>query len=309
MLERIREKLHPTIKMYPENRESLRLLPKEFLTPIVVKYINEAIAAGGAIVTLRKGSEYLSLAIMKYIGKSLSLQYVMTANAHRHKGYAYQLLAQLLAVTDRSKGISTSVNTQSEDYAYMKKILTKLRFQVVGHYSTYIIKTDSILSGEGHKRREQVKRFYDTIIGSGYQCVSFEEADEALLEQIRNSAHNDFKNTLDPNELFNIPNYILKDYSFLLAKNGTVIAYTILSVNGRDVVAFDHIAACEKYRNMGFVLAPVLRSLDKLLENKDVHYIIYQIFDYNTNCKMLMENILSCDKRAIEVDFFQYKGN
>lgn len=305
MLENIRKALHPVVKMYPETMESLPSLPKEFLTPIVVNHINKTILSGGAIVTLRRGMEYLSLAIMRYAGKDLSLQYVMTANAHRHQGYGRQLVEQLLSVSDKEKKITASINTSNAYSAYMTRILTKLQFRLVGHYCTYVFPIAALMAEEGYKRKAQ--RFYTALMDRGYECFSLQEAPGALLEQLRNSAYSDFRNPLHPEALLDMPNCILMEHSFLLAKDGALLAYTILSPNGKNTIEWDHWAVHAAYRTMGFALAPALRSFERLLEDQEIHQIIFQIFEDNAVCRQLVRKLLPHKQTVFEMDYYCHK--
>ena len=290
--------------MVPENINTVAQLPKELLTPLAVRYINKTLISGGAIVTLRRGAEVLSLAVMEYSADDLSFDQLVTAPQYRHQGYGSELFHRLLAVSDRSKAISASVNTSFESYPYMKKILLKEGFTHRSSYTTYIAGIEELLQNDGRENLERSRRLISRAERDGFSLVRFSEADEKLLDAVRFSHSDDFKNTLDPASLFKIPNYILRDKSYILAKNGELAAYSILSEAFADMAEFDQLAAAEKYRSSGLAVLPAIASFDRIVEEGKYKGFMWQIFDGNVDCFDMVSQIVPCKKTEMRLDSF-----
>ena len=298
---RIKNRRSPELRLYPEHPQKLDSLPKEFLTPLAVTYLRQTVRDGGAIVTLRKGSQYLSLGIMKYVGDDLCLTHLETLPQHRHQGYAGELLHRLLAVSDRRKRVDSHVNVSYESYPYMKRLLLKEGFQYLYRYTTFVASMEDILNCGGIERLD--KRLARTL-EEGFSMVSFQEADPDLLEQVRHSKTNGFQNTLDPNGLFQIPDYILKNYSFILYKNNTVAAYSILSVRNADTLEFDQLAASKQFRSTGLAIFPGLCSFEAAYHDGKYQKLMWQIMGGNTACSDMLSQMLSCKKTQMRIDTF-----
>ena len=298
-------KQEPALRMAPENINTVAQLPPELLTPLAVRYINKTIISGGAIVTLRRGEEILSLAVMEYSADELSFDQLVTAPQYRHQGYGSELFHRLLAVSDKTKNVIASLNTSFESYPFMKKILLKEGFTQRGSYTTYIAGIEELLQDS---RQENIahcrRRLLSRAERDGFSLVSFSEADEKLLDAVRLSRSNDFKNTLDPSSLFKIPNYILRDKSFILAKNGEAAAYSILSEAFPDMAEFDQLAAAEKYRSSGLALLPGFASFDRVVGEGKYKSFMWQIFDGNVDCSDTVSQIVPCRKTEMRLDSF-----
>lgn len=297
-------KPEPELRMVPENISTVAQLPKELLTPLAIRYINKTIISGGAIVTLRRGEEVLSLAVMEYSADDLSFDQLVTAPRYRHQGYGSELFHRLLAVSDKSKAVSASVNTSFESYPYMKKILLKEGFTHRSSYTTYIAGIEELLQNGGQENIERSRRLISRAERDGFSLVSFSEADEKLLDAVRFSRSNDFRNTLDPTSLFKIPNYILRDKSFILTKNGEVAAYSILSEAFSDMAEFDQLAAAEKYRSSGLAVLPAVASFDKVIGEGKYKGFMWQIFDGNVDCFDTVSQLIPCGKTEMRLESF-----
>ena len=298
------KKKKPALRMCPENADTLKNLPRELLTPTAVGYIRKTLISGGAIVTLKNGPDYLSLAVMAYTANGLALRYLVTLPEDRHRGYAGELLHRLLAVCDKGKPISADVNTQSDSFPFVKSILEKEGFVRRGAYTTFLAGTEGMQKNGGKENISRIRKQAARVTESGFTVVNFHEADEALLEQVRLSKTTDFHNTLDAAPLFAIPAYILKEYSFILAKDGEAVAYSIVSERSGDTAEFDQLAVREDCRSTGLALTPALFSFDEMIRRGTYQSIMWQIMDNNDDCAAMMRELLPCEKTEIPVDMF-----
>lgn len=306
MLTRIRNLFFPPVRVVYETPDTLAQLPQTLLTPFSVKYIRQTVYAGGVIATLRKKDKYLSLAVLEDVGHGMKLEYVITAEAYRHKGYASQLLTRIMNTSIGEHAISASVNQANEYYPYIRVLLTRAGFELSGEYSTFVVRCEDAAGSEDVQSTvRQIERFSARFSAKGYRCVSFRDAAPALLEQVRDSSHNSFANPLDPKSLFDIPGYILPEYSFVLEKDGQAAAYSIVSDGGNGIAEFDQLAAAAYCRTQGYALPPMAASFRAICDGGRFNRFMYQIFDNNTASSSLMNHIMACPKAVMRIDFFR----
>lgn len=295
--------------MYPERPETLHLLPEDLLTPLAKLHIQETLKSGGAIVTLRRGKVYLSLAVMLFTGKSFVLKYLGTVPAHRNKGYATRLLRQLLEVTDRSKPISCSVDRQLEGATYMAKLLERLNFRKTDCYHSFWVDISSLSPDWPDRMADILARFQQRFERRGFHLISFRDASHDLLEQVRLSRTSEFKNSLDPKLLFDIPGHILHDRSYMMVKDGRMVAYSLSSSLGEGVIEADQTAAAEEYRGTGIAIVPLLAIFVPVIKDPQMHQIRYQIDISNLNSLRATNHVVEAKARhETLVDIFRYMG-
>ena len=293
------------LRMVSERPETLDKIPKELLTPKSVRYINEVVRYGGVIATLRRGEEYLSIACLTCFRDVSVLGCVLTAEKHRRKGYATTLVRELTDAVGRQKPIAANINRKKDADGAAEKLLRKTGFTEKERFTNYVFESEALTDPLFIRRLEQTKRIEEVLTGRGYRCLPLAEAPEYVVDQLRNSHANDFRNTLGTGRLLSLPGYILKDHSFLLLDdNGDLIAYSLLSRSVvKDEYQFDQMAAAEAYRGTGYVLIPVLRSIEMIVAS-GAKRVTFQVTANNSDSRNTVENLCALPHNKFDMQSF-----
>ena len=283
------------VRMVPETPATVAALPAALCTPLARKYIRETLQNGGVIVTLRRGDEYLSLAVFtERVQQHLWLSHIETVPEHRHKGYAGELLRRVLERPELHRPLTAHCNAGFESYPYLRALLERAGFAETGGYHTYIVEKQAFLENGGEQRLAFVHRGLTRAQEEGFTLLRLDEADAALLAQLRDSRGSAFANTLNPEGILCVPDYILPDHSYLLLRDGVIAAYCLVSARSAQMAEIDQVAVAADYRRAGMAMLPVLVAYDQMLREGRFNALMWQIMDGNTECTEMVRQLVRC---------------
>jgi len=203
--------------------------------------------------------------------------FVCTAieNAEERILYAY-------TKPESTRGIRVSIPEKHPCFEAVDAVCGRLGFRPTENLHTYSFDN----SQKAAWQRIKAARRFDTgcvrLQRRGCDVVSFAEADEALLRQIRDSHSSTFCNPLDPSAFFRHPSKKLSmELSFAAVKKGRLLAYTLYSQPSRDAVVLEQMAASADARGSGAILLPLVRSADRFFES-GYAYCFFAIYEHNT---------------------------
>ncbi|MBQ1741801.1 MAG: hypothetical protein II045_01770, partial [Oscillospiraceae bacterium] len=199
---------------------------------------------------------------------------------YRRKGVFTALAEHVIRTSTR--GIRVSIPEKHPCFEAVDAVCARLGFRPTENLHTYSF--DS--SQKAAWQRVKAARRFDTgcarLQRRGCGVVSFAEADEGLLPQIRDSHSTAFRNPLDPSAFFRHPSKKLSmELSFAAVKEGRLLAYTLYSQPSRDAVVLEQMAASADARGSGAILLPLVRSVDRFFES-GYAYCFFAIYEHNT---------------------------
>ena len=206
--------------------------------------------------------------------------YAYTKPEYRRKGVFTALAEHVIRTSTR--GIRVSIPEKHPCFEAVDAVCARLGFRPTDNLHTYSF--DS--SQKAAWQRVKAARRFDTgcarLQRRGCGVVSFAEADEGLLPQIRDSHSTAFRNPLDPSAFFRHPSKKLSmELSFAAVKEGRLLAYTLYSQPSRDAVVLEQMAASADARGSGAILLPLVRSVDRFFES-GYAYCFFAIYEHNT---------------------------
>lgn len=181
-----------------------------------------------------------------------------------------------------TRGIRVSIPEKHPCFEAVDAVCGRLGFRPTENLHTYSFDN----SQKAAWQRIKAARRFDTgcvrLQRRGCDVVSFAEADEALLRQIRDSHSSTFCNPLDPSAFFRHPSKKLSmELSFAAVKKGRLLAYTLYSQPSRDAVVLEQMAASADARGSGAIMLPLVRSADRFFES-GYAYCFFAIYEHNT---------------------------
>ena len=103
-----------------------------------------------------------------------------------------------------------------------------------------------------------------TLKKQGYCAVSFVDADESLLKQLRISDRSEYGNMFHPAEYMDNPAKKMSwEMSYAAVRNNILQAYTLVSRRNTDKVIFEQISASSNEQGSGVILLPFVCAMEK----------------------------------------------
>ena len=206
--------------------------------------------------------------------------YAYTKPEHRGKGVFTSLMAHVIRTS--AHAVRVSIPEKHPCFETVDAACGRLGFRQAENLHTYSIDSSQKAAWQRIKAARRFDAGCTRLQRRGCGVVSFAEADEALLRQIRDSHSSAFRNPLDPSAFFQHPSRKLSmELSFAAVKEGRLLAYTLYSQPSRDAVILEQMAASADVRGCGIVLLPLVRSADLFFES-GYAYCFFAIYEHNT---------------------------
>ncbi|MDR3280633.1 MAG: hypothetical protein LBT23_08970 [Synergistaceae bacterium] len=226
---------------------------------------------------------------------------------------ANRLLAQIVNVLDKYRLCGTCSRLLSE----AETICGEIRLEAVkicvagndpgcGFISDFLIRKEYAITDKVRIFRcgEQDYRGWDEYMArtggrlirwleeDGFSAVTFENAKDAVMTELRESASNEFGNNLEISPFLDGEGCnILRSVSSVALKEEHPVAYCL--VTGPDVVSavFEQISVAKAYKNTGVLLLTIAESMRRF---KEFGYrrAAYAIYDSNTSALAFARKIL-----------------
>ena len=206
--------------------------------------------------------------------------YAYTKPEYRGKGVFTSLMAHVIQTT--AHAVHVSIPEKHPCFETVDAVCARLGFSPSRDLNTYSIDRSQKAAWQRIKAARRFDAGCARLQRRGCDVVSFAEADEALLRQIRDSHSTAFCNPLDPSAFFRHPSKKLsRELSFAAVKEGRLLAYTLYSQPSRDAVVLEQMAASADARGSGAILLPLVRSADRFFES-GYSYCLFAIYEHNT---------------------------
>lgn len=229
-----------------------------------------------------------------------------TLPERRNTGIFTELLKTVREESDRVIRLSIAENKAC--FRQVDHVRRKLGFVTGSSCMIFSGKSENFVNWETYMTRTG-NTFCRILLNQGFQCVSFAEAGNEMLNELYDSEKSDFHNHLDVRLFLDNQSRCLdREMSFLAIKDGVLAAYTLVRRPDRFSAVFEHISAHEKYIGSGCILLPFARSMG-MFKEKGCSRAVYAMYEDNNHAnafrKKLLGKVTSSQKRSY--NFFYKK--
>lgn len=257
-------------------------------TPFSTQCVNQS-AGSGLLFQAKKEKRSIGYLCAVREPGLVRITYAFTVPEYRNTG-VFTALADHLTETSESP-VRISV-LQDQDYSLpIAKACQKLQFLKGERVHIFTCRRENYPLWEQFMN-EKGNRLCSFLERKGYRAVSFADADEDLLFQLRNSRRSDYGNAFDPSMYLDIPeNRLSWDMSHAVKKEGRLASYTLVTQNSPTKVVFEQISESAAEQGTGVVLLSFAAAM-KAFGESECQTVSYAMYESNTRANAFRESIL-----------------
>ncbi|MBR5091589.1 MAG: GNAT family N-acetyltransferase [Ruminiclostridium sp.] len=235
----------------------------------------------------------------------LRVTYAYTRPEYRGRGVFTALMTDLAG--NRNCNLRVNIVSDNEFRDIVVKVCDKLGFtrgEDLAVYK-YFPQTDTaweeFMSERGNRMCEMLRRH-------GYSTVSFAEADEDILRQVRESDISEFCNPFVTRPFFDEPERrMTREMSFAAVKDGKLAAYTLGTLPSENKAVLEQIAVSKKKRGTGVILLPFAETL-RAFRASSCLFAAYAIYESNLPANAFRDKLVSIGSRKVSENYYLYIG-
>ena len=254
---------------------------------------------GGRLYCERAGDSYRGFLCTETEGRTARILYAYTKPEFRGRGI-FTSLAEHVVQTAEGE-VCISIPEEHPCFEEVDAVCRRLGFTPTESLHTFSFDRSQEAEWQATKQAQRFDACCAWLNRSGCKAVSFADADEDILRQIRESHSSAFGNPFDPSVYFRLPSKKLSmDLSCAAVKDGTLLAYTLLSQQTRDAVILEQMASAADSRDLGAILLPFVYSVDRFFERGYFSWT-FAIYPSNTaanRIRMTLEKEISFEENV-----------
>ena len=239
---------------------------------------------GGVLIGAEKDGMLAGYLCATKDGDNLRVLYAFTVPDARKCGVFSELLYSLtqMDASDRS-GTHTIRVSISAGHAFREAVAAaclKLGFDKTESVTVFKYHRDE--AGNWQKFMEEKGNKMCSLLGRwGYETVSFEEATDDVISQLRDPESHGYGSTFDVASFLDNPaKKTAYDMSFAAVLDGRLAAYTLVTRDSSDGIVFQIISDSEWARGTGVILLPFAKSVNSFFEG-DYRTALYAMYGSN----------------------------
>lgn len=261
--------------------------------------VKNAVETKGKLLILYEDIYPIGLMCCSLENDCFRITYAFTYKQYRNKGVFTMLMSYM---KDNSPlPIKVSIPQDHKYYNYINPVLYKMGFQLQSSCIVYGCEPKDYgkwalyMNEKGNKLNDMLKR-------KGFECISFHEASQKILDEIYHSSESDFDNPLPVQPFFDYQSRCMdRCMSFVAVKDGHLAAYSLVSRPGKNSAVFEQTAVSEKYRGTGIILLPFSESMNSVatFHCTKASYAIYENnIHSNAFRKKIVDRVTSSKRRS-----------
>ena len=155
------------------------------------------------------------------------ITYAYTKELYRNKGVFSSLVKYIFNTT--KKPVVLRVLENNPFYQEIDSCLKKLGLSNYEGFHFFTVDNADVSIWEKAKTKNHLEECCTWLKRNDYKLYNFEQIDDSIIEQIKNSPKSKFQNELDPSMLFEDSDdeKILKEMSFVVLRENELVAYII----------------------------------------------------------------------------------
>lgn len=238
-------------------------------------------------------------------GREMRVTYVYTCPEYRGQGIFTALMKEI--ADNAKKTVKVNLPADHEYYDAVVNVCEKLGFVKGESVTIYTLRPDS-----DPKLQEYIgdkgKRICDMFRRYGYKTVSFEDADDDIIRQVRDSDTNGFGNPFETRSFFDEPaRKLSRRISFAAVRDGELAAYTLASLPSPEKGVLEQIAVSEKKRGTGVILLPFIETVRAFIENGG-QVATYAMYSSNAAANAFRKKIVGNASERVAENYYLQKG-
>ena len=223
--------------------------------------------------------------------------HAFTIPEYRQKGVFTELLGYVSAQKSENIPIRLSVLQRNEFRDAVVKTCRKLGFEQSESVKVFTCHREqndpwcAFMEEKGYKMCRLLNRW-------GYEAVSFENADDDIISQLRATNSSEYGDYFDVAAFLDNPGKKTAwDMSFAAVKDGRLAAYSLVTRDSESAVVFQIISDSLRERGSGAVLLPFVESMNSFYKSgyKTASYAMY---GSNTKANAFRFDVLGAFKTA-----------
>ena len=258
----------------------------------------------GSLLCAKINDKFAGYICAAVIGLEIRVTHAYTCPEYRGQGVFTALLSE---VADNS-GMTVKINIPEgqECHDIVVRVCRRLGFVQGESVIIYTFRPKSDTRWREYMETRG-RRVCDMLRRHGYETVSFADADDDIIGQIRDSDKSGFGNPFETRSFFDDPSRKLsRELSFAAVKNGELAAYTLASLLSPEKGVMEQIAVSEKKRGTGVILLPFAESVERFTASGGV-LATYAIYGSNAAANTFRDKLVDIASEKVAENYYLYR--
>lgn len=216
--------------------------------------------------------------------------YAFTIPEFRKQGVFTELMR--FVAENANTAIRVNITKHHEYHDAVADVCLKLGFRQTESVCIYTCHRDmypvwkSFMDEKGSRLTAYLER-------RGYLAVSFAEASDDIIDQLRDSPRSEYRNMLDPAVFLDIPeNRLSWEMSFAAVKEGRLAGYVLVTQNSQTKVVFEHISESSAEQGTGLILLPFAAAMKAAFADGGMQTVSFAMYESNARANAFREETL-----------------
>ncbi|MBQ3841605.1 MAG: GNAT family N-acetyltransferase [Ruminiclostridium sp.] len=264
-------------------------------------YFAKEAADHGMLICAKLDDKFAGYICAAGNGRENRVSYAYTRPEYRGQGIFTSLLKE---ISDGSEmPVKINLPAEHECHGTVVHVCDKLGFVRGEDLTVYTYRPELDTLWEGYMN-ERGNRICEHLKRHGYETVSFADADDGIIAQIRGSDSSGFENPFETASFFDEPSRKLsRELSFAAVKNCELAAYTLVSQPSPEKCVLEQIAVSRNKRGTGVILLPAVQSMS-VFRSAGYKNFVYAIYGSNTPANLLRDKLISTAEKKVTENYY-----
>lgn len=233
-------------------------------TALSNRFASRALQGGGSIYGARIDGEYAGYLIVTDEENCEKVVYAAVFPKYRNQGVFTALMKYVMEVY--ASCIQLTIPSSHAYFDAIRKTCEKLGFS--SKEPVHVFSCSRKDEDNWHSFMEKKgKRLCEMLEMHGYNAVSFQEMDDSMVQQLRQSDRSSYANSFHPAQFLDDPSFQLSpELSFAAEREGRLAAYCLVSRGNETSAVFEQISVSADELGHGVILLPYVYSMQRFFE-------------------------------------------
>lgn len=220
----------------------------------------------GRLFCMQENDNYIGFICTAYEYENETITYAYTKEQYRNQGVFTSLVEYIFNTS--KKHVQLWILEDHPYYQIVDDCLKKIGCYGAESFHFFTLKNHDSPAWQKLKKENHIEECCQWLKKNDYQVYSFAEADEQILEQVKNSHNSDFKNALNPAVFFEPSSTKpFAEMSFVVVKDNRLVAYTLFFKSTDNGAILEQISTSAETKNSGVIILALFASWDYFFEN------------------------------------------
>ncbi len=207
---------------------------------------------GGEVYALQKGNKFVAFVLLDKPGEKhcFCILYIFTPPDLRRRGYAMALLREL------QKKVAVLKCVLNAEWEFPGKIpflelLRRSGFVAKEGIYQFFLNIDDLRRWTNTSYWQKYRNYLQRFRQKGWEVISFDRATGEQQDYVKNSYHNGFQSSIDPQKIFAGDGDVEPELSFILLKENQPVAFTLMKRTHDGAYTLALASTAKKYLGRG----------------------------------------------------------